>query len=88
MKWKDRKGNMKSVYQSYKEKIIGKIELSGETQSDVSDMCNASVAVNVVELAAEVTKLKKDIGTLKYEITEIRLTTMSLEDKKKSHNAT
>ena len=43
------KGDMKSVDQSDKEKIMGKIVLSGETQSDVSDMCNVSVAVNVEE---------------------------------------
>ena len=65
MNWGVRKGNMKSVNQSYKEKTMGKIELSGETQSDVSDMRNALVAVNIEELAAEVTKIQIRYRNLK-----------------------
>ena len=55
IKRKTSKGNMKSVDQSSKEKIIGKIERRGETQSGVSDLCNASESVSVEELAVEVT---------------------------------
>ena len=61
MKWKGRKGNMKSVDQSSKWKILGKIEMSDEAQSDEGDLCNALVAVNVEELASEVTESKKKI---------------------------
>ena len=44
---------------------MGKIELSGEAHLDISDMCNASVAVNVEELAAQVTKIKERYSNLK-----------------------
>ena len=59
MKRKDRKGNMKSVYQSNKGKILGKIDMNDEAQLDVSDLCNVSAAVSVEDLASEVTESKK-----------------------------
>ena len=49
MKMKASKGYIKSVDQTNKEKIIGEIELRGEAQSDASDLCNVSVAVDVEE---------------------------------------
>ena len=39
MKMKASKGNIKSVDQTNKEKIMGEIELRGEAQSDASDLC-------------------------------------------------